>query len=471
MRGAKHTMTAEPEGSTQVDTRSYSERLHKVIPGGAHTYSRGDDQYPSNAPEILVSGKGAYVTDSVGRTLLDYGMGLRAVTLGYADERVNRAAQRGMELGVNLTRASVIELEAAERLVGLIDGADMVKFAKNGSNVTTAAVKLARAFTGRTFICVPRQHPFFSFDDWFIGATVLKRGIPETHHAATLLFDYGDIESLRALFDAYPGQIAGVMLEPATTVGPCGPCTRVNRLMPPTCSECPNRSDNFLVQVQDLCVNDGALFILDEMITGFRWHLKGAQHLYGVRPDLTTFGKGMANGFAVAALTGRREIMEVGGINRAGQERTFLISTTHGGEMASLAAFLETVNIYEQFGVTDHLWRYGARLLTGLEELAREAGVEQAFQIQGNGISMNYVTLGADGAPSLPLRTLFSQEMIRHGVLMPWIAPSFAHGETELDRTFEAARRALAVYALALEQGVDKFLQGPVIKPVFRQFN
>ena len=163
--------------------------------------------------------------------------------------------------------------------------------------------------------------------------------------------------------------------------------------------------------------------------------------------------------------------MEVGGINRAGQERTFLISTTHGGEMASLAAFLETVNIYEQFGVTDHLWRYGARLLTGLEELAREAGVEQAFQIQGNGISMNYVTLGADGAPSLPLRTLFSQEMIRHGVLMPWIAPSFAHGETELDRTFEAARRALAVYALALEQGVDKFLQGPVIKPVFRQFN
>lgn len=452
-------------------TQSYSKRLHKVIPGGAHTYSRGDDQYPSNAPEIMVSGKGAYVTAPDGRTLLDYGMGLRAVTLGYADERVNRAALRGMELGVNLTRASVIELEAAERLVSLIDGADMVKFAKNGSNVTTAAAKVARAYTGRTFVCVPRQHPFFSFDDWFIGATTLKRGIPEVHHATTLVFDYGDMTSLQALFDAHPGQIAGVMLEPATTVGPCGTCPRVDRLAPPTCAGCPERVDNFLVQVQALCRKDGAIFILDEMITGFRWHLKGAQHLYGVQPDLTTFGKGMANGFAVAALTGRREIMEVGAINRPGQERTFLVSTTHGGEMASLAAFLETVDIYEQCGVVDHLWRYGAQLLTGLESLAQEAGVAQAFQMQGNAISMNYVTLGADGAPSLPLRTLFSQEMIRHGVLMPWIAPSFAHGDAELDCTFEAARKALVVYAQALDQGVERFLEGPVIKPVFRQFN
>ena len=452
-------------------TLSYSERLHQVIPGGAHTYSRGDDQYPANAPEILVSGKGAYVSAPDGRTLLDYGMGLRAVTLGYADERVNRVAMRGMELGVNLTRASVIELEAAERLVSLIDGADMVKFAKNGSNVTTAAAKVARAYTGRTYICVPRQHPFFSFDDWFIGATALKRGIPEAHHATTLVFDYGDLASLQALFDAHPGQIAGVMLEPATTVGPCGACPRVDRLAPPACTGCPNRAGNFLVQVQALCRKDGALLILDEMITGFRWHIKGAQHLYGVYPDLTTFGKGMANGFAVAALTGRREIMEVGAIDRPGQERTFLVSTTHGGEMASLAAFLETVDIYEQCGVVDHLWRYGARLLTGLEALAREAGVAHAFQMQGNAISMNYVTLGSDGAPSLALRTLFSQEMIRNGVLMPWIAPSFAHGDAELERTFEAARKALSVYGQALEQGVDRFLQGPVIKPVFRQFN
>ena len=451
-------------------TPSFSERLHRVIPGGAHTYSRGDDQYPANAPEILVSGKGAYVKAADGRTLLDYGMGLRAVTLGYAFDRINQAAIRGMELGVNLTRASVIELEAAESLVSLIDGADMVKFAKNGSNVTTAAAKVARAYTGRPLICVPRQHPFFSFDDWFIGATLLTRGIPPEHHATTLLFDYGDIASLQALFDAHPGQIAGVMLEPATTVGPCDHCDGFDRMAPPRCAGC-DHAGNFLQQVQALCRGHSSLFILDEMITGFRWHLKGAQHLFGVTPDLTTFGKGMANGFAVAALVGRRDVMEVGAINRPGMERTFLVSTTHGGEMASLAAFLETVQVYKECAVVEHLWGYGARLLQGLETLAAEAGVAHAFQLQGNAISMNYATLDGKGESSMPLRTLFSQEMIRHGVFMPWIAPSFSHGDKELDLTLEAARKALAVYAQALEQGVKSFLQGPAIKPVFRKFN
>ena len=449
---------------------SYSERLHRVIPGGAHTYSRGDDQYPANAPEILVSGKGAYVTAADGRTLLDYGMGLRAVTLGYADERINRAAMRGMELGVNLTRASVLELEAAERIVDLIPGADMVKFAKNGSNATTAAAKVARASTGRRYICVPRQHPFFSFDDWFIGATALKRGIPDVHHATTLVFDYGDLASLQRLFAEHPGEIAGVMLEPATTVGPCDAAPGYDRLHPPT-PQVAHWPGNFLRQVQDLCRREGALFILDEMITGFRWDLQGAQKLFDVQPDLSTFGKGMANGFAVAALVGRREVMEVGAINKPGQERTFLVSTTHGGEMASLAAFLETVAVYEEKDVVRHLWDYGARLLTGLESLAREAGLSQSFQVQGSAVALNYVTLDAQGQPSLPLRTLFSQEMIRNGVLMPWIAQSFSHGDPELQRTLEAARKAFAVYAQALEGGVERFLQGPAIKPVFRQFN
>ena len=454
-----------------VSVPSYSERLHRVIPGGAHTYSRGDDQYPSNAPPILNSGKGAYVFTPEGGKLLDYGMGLRAVTLGYADERVNRAAAHGMSLGVNLTRASLIELEAAEALASLIDGADMVKFAKNGSNVTTAAAKVARAFTGRRYVCVPRQHPFFSFDDWFIGATVLKRGVPPQHHETTLLFDYGDMSSLKMVFDSHPGEIAAVMLEPATAVGPCMGCPVVDRLGPPNCRTCPTRQDNFLAQVQTLCRADGALFVLDEMITGFRWHLKGAQYLYGVEPDLTTFGKGMANGFSVAALVGRREVMETGAINRVGQERTFLVSTTHGGEMASLAAFMATLRIYQEQPVVEHLWRYGARLMTGLEAIARETGVEHSFQLQGNAISMNYATLDARGANSLPLRTLFSQEMIRGGVLMPWIAPSFSHGDAELELTLDAARKALAVYARALEGGVERFLIGPAIKPVFRQFN
>ncbi|MEC7298997.1 MAG: aminotransferase class III-fold pyridoxal phosphate-dependent enzyme, partial [Pseudomonadota bacterium] len=146
----------------KTDNQNLRQRLHNVIPGGAHTYSRGDDQFPENAPALLDRGKGAYVWDTEGRRYLDYGMALRSVTIGYADDRVNAAALDAMNRGVGLTRASMIELEAAERLCDLIPGAEMVKFAKNGSNVTTAAAKIARAYTGRRYICVPRQHPFFS---------------------------------------------------------------------------------------------------------------------------------------------------------------------------------------------------------------------------------------------------------------------------------------------------------------------
>src|SRR6185437_16505258 len=192
----------------------FSDRLHRVIPGGAHTYSRGDDQYPANAPEILARGEGAYVYDPAGRRYLDYGMGLRAVTLGYADPRVNAAAIAQIERGVNMTRPSLVELEAAEAIVDLIPAADMVKFGKNGSNVTTGAVKVARAVTGRRYVCVPRQHPFFSFDDWFIGSTVMARGVPEAVGAYTLAFDYGDIASLERLFAEHPGEIACVIMEP-----------------------------------------------------------------------------------------------------------------------------------------------------------------------------------------------------------------------------------------------------------------
>ena len=171
----------------------YRDRLHRVIPGGAHTYSRGDDQFPINAPAILEKGKGAYVWDADGNRFLDYGMGLRSVTLGYANDRVNQAAIRQIENGINLPRASLIELEAAERIVELIPAAEMVKFAKNGSNVTTAAVKIARAYTNKKYVCIAKQHPFFSFDDWFIGTTPIKQGIPEEVQQLSLTFNYGDI--------------------------------------------------------------------------------------------------------------------------------------------------------------------------------------------------------------------------------------------------------------------------------------
>jgi glutamate-1-semialdehyde 2,1-aminomutase len=450
---------------------SFSDRLHSVIPGGAHTYSRGDDQFPSNAPSILERGKGAYVWDPEGNRYLDYGMALRAVTLGYANERITQAAYAEMIKGVNLTRASLTELEAAEMIVELIPGAEMVKFAKNGSNVTTAAVKIARAYTGRRYVCIPRQHPFFSFDDWFIGTTPVKRGIPPDHYSSTLIFDYGDIKSLEKLFDEYTGQIACVMLEPATTLIPCPLVCEKNLTFQEPCSACPSRQEGFLHKVQKLCRRENALFILDEMITGFRWHLNGAQTYFGVEPDLSTFGKAMANGFSAVALTGKREFMEVGATQQEGMERTFLLSTTHGAEMVGLGAFMETVRVYREQDVVKHLWTYGRSLLDGMTVQAAKHGLENYFEMEGSAITMNYVTRDMHGNVSLPLRTLFSQEMVKRGVLMPWIAVSLAHTQHELSQTLEAVDGALKVYKDALYLGVERFLEGPPIRPVFRRVN
>ncbi|MEE2746383.1 MAG: glutamate-1-semialdehyde 2,1-aminomutase [Pseudomonadota bacterium] len=448
----------------------FQTRLNLVIPGGAHTYSRGQDQFPANAPQILSRGLGARVWDPEGNEYLDYGMALRAVTLGYANPRVNQAAIRQIENGNNLTRASVVELEAAELLTQIIPGAEMVKFAKNGSNATTAAAKIARAYTGKRFICVPRQQPFFSFDDWFIGTTPILRGVPQEHRSSTLMFDYNDIQSLQLLFDAYPGQIAAVMLEPATTVTPC--CINCQELTANSpCLRCPNKEKNFLHQVQALCGKEDALFILDEMITGFRWALEGASSYFGVKADLMTFGKGMANGFSIAAVVGRREVMEVGAIDKPGSERVFLLSSTHGGEMAGLGAFIETVNIYQEEDVCRKLWDFGLLLKNQVNDLAIELGIQDYFEIVGPGISLNYVTRDKFGDVCLEYRTLFSQEMLRNRVLMPWIAQSFSHNSEELDQTLCAAESALKVYVRAIEEGVDSYLDGPSIKPVFRKFN
>lgn len=446
----------------------YCDRLHDVIPGGAHTYSRGDDQFPHNVPSILEKGKGAYLWDPYENKYLDYGMGLRSVTLGYANERVNQAAFNEIQKGINLPRPSTVELKAAELMVNLIPSAHMVKFAKNGSNVTTAAVKIARAYTGKKYICIPRQHPFFSFDDWFIGTTAITKGVPSEISSLSLNFDYGDIESLQALFDKYPEQIAGVILEPATLITPCSQkCNKFNL----SCNGCPNQSNNFLHQVRRLCTRENALFILDEMITGFRWHLSGAQTFYGVEPDLSTFGKGMANGFSLAALVGKREYMELGSIRSINQERLFLLSTTHGGEMSALGAFIETVQIYKENDVINYIWTYGEKLFKGINSISQELGLIEYFYMIGTYPLMNYATKDREGNESLAFRTLFVQEMASHGVLISWISISLAHQDTELQITLNAVKKSLKKYVEALEIGIDKYLKSPVIKPVFRKYN
>jgi glutamate-1-semialdehyde 2,1-aminomutase len=451
---------------------NYQKRLLKAIPGGAHTYSRGYDQYPINAPHILERGSGSYVYDLNGNKFLDYGMALRAVNIGYAENQIDVAAINQIKNGNNLTCPSMIELEAAELLVDMIKSVDMVKFTKNGSSAVSAAVKLSRAFTGRNLIARCSEHPFFSYDDWFIGSTPLTRGIPQETIAQTKIFRYNDIDSLESLINQYPNQIACVILEPATqecpaideqTAGCCGQskCTRPY-------ASCAN---NYLQKVQSLCEKNGIVFILDEMITGFRWHINGAQHLYGVTPDLCTFGKAMANGFSVACVAGKREIMELGSIEHQGRERVFLLSTTHGAEMSGLGAFVETVKFMKQYNVVEHLWSYGARLKNIMHQKANEYDIADSFKVGGPACSPYYMTLDRSGVNSLELRTLFSQEMIKNGVLIPWIALCYRHGDEELLKTERALEASFSIYKKALQQGVDKYLQGPAIKPVFRKFN
>ena len=425
-------------------------RLHALVPGGAHTYARGDDQYPEGMAPIIERGEGCRVRDVDGNEFIEYGMGLRAVTLGHAYPSVVEAAARQMWLGGSFTRPARIELDAAEAFLGTIAGAEMVKFAKNGSDVTTAAVRLARAFTGRDLVAIPFEASFLSVDDWYIGATPMAAGIPQAIRDLTVRFHYNDLDSLRALFAEHPGRIACVMLEAASAT-----------LEP---------RDGYLAGLLELCHAEGALLVFDEMITGFRWHRGGAQAVYGVTPDLASFGKGIANGFAVSALAGRRDVMELGGL-RHDRERVFLLSTTHGPETHALAAAIEVMRLYRDEDVIGHLYRIGTRLADGFRDAAARNGVVDRVKVLGRPCNLVYATLDPDGNPSQPYRTLFLQELIRRGVLAPSLVVSYSHDEAAVDRTLEAIDGAMAVYRCALDEGIGRYLEGRPVKPVMRTYN
>jgi glutamate-1-semialdehyde 2,1-aminomutase len=422
---------------------------HALIPGGAHTYAKGDDQYPVLAPGYIVRGEGCHVWDADGNEFIEYGMGLRAVTLGHAYRSVVEAAYQQMLLGSNFTRPATIEVECAQELLALIDGAEMVKFAKDGSDTTTGAIRLARAFTGRDMVARCADHPFFSVDDWFIGNTPMSAGIPQAIRDLTVKFRYNDIQSLQDLFDEHPGKIACVIMEAETIVAPL---------------------TDFLHQVQRLCRKEGAVFILDEMITGFRWHLGGAQKYYDVVPDLSTFGKAMSNGFSLSALVGRKEIMELGGLHHD-KERVFLLSTTHGAENHSLAAAIETMRIYRREAVVEFLYSQGERLRSGINHEIQANDLGGFFEVLGKAPNLIYVTRDQEKKPSQEFRALFLQETIQRGLLMPSLVVSFSHTDAEVDRTIEVVGETLRVYRKALEDGVGKYLVGRPVKPVFRKFN
>lgn len=436
----------EPDAMDFSRSRALQPIAHRLIPGGSHTYAKGDDQYPVEAPGFIARGKGCHVWDVDGNEFIEYGMGLRSITLGHAYEPVVEAAHRQMQLGLNFNRPAPIEVDLATAMLDLIDGADMIKFAKNGSDVTTAAVKLARAFTGRDLIAICGDQPFFSVDDWFIGSTAMNAGIPQSTINLTLKFPYNDLAGLRALFDAHPGQIACVVMEAEAMTLP---------------------DPGYLQAVKNLCESQGAVLIFDEMITGFRWHIGGAQKFHGVVPHLSTFGKAMGNGFAIAALAGKREIMRLGGIDHD-QKRVFLLSTTHGAEGHVLTASLETIRIFRECGVVEFLWQQGERLRAGVNQVISRHQLQKHFDLAGRPCNLIYRTRDQQGAPSQPFRTLFMQELIRGGILAPSFVVSFSHTNEDIDRTIEVVDRALQVYAQALDQGVEQYLAGRPVKPVNR---
>jgi glutamate-1-semialdehyde 2,1-aminomutase len=426
-------------------SRELQERLRKVIPGGAHTYAKGSDQFPEQFPGVIVRGSGCHVWDADGNEFIEYGMGLRAVTLGHAYAPVVDAVQKSLPLGTNFTRPAAIELECAERFLEIVDGAEMVKFTKDGSTADTAALKLARAYTGRDLVAICAEHPFFSYDDWFICTTTMDGGIPDRFLTETVRFRYNDAESLRALFVAHPGRIAAVFLEPARATEPL---------------------PGFLETVQALCREHGAILVFDEMITGFRWHIGGAQKAYGVVPDLSTFGKAVANGFSLSILCGKRELMRLGSRERD-QDNVFLLSTTHGAETPSLAAAIATMAIYRKEPVVEHLHRQGERLRKGVSEAVAGRGLERHVELSGRPCNLLFGTRGPDGKPSQSFRTLFLQETLRRGIIMPSLVVSYSHTDEDIDRTIEAIDGALQVYARALADGTDPQLLGRPSRTVF----
>jgi len=427
--------------------RRLQSRAHELIPGGAHTYAKGDDQFPEIAPSHIVRGSGCHAWDVDGHEYIEYGMGLRSVTLGHGYQSVVDAVARCLPNGTNFTRPSVLEVECAEAFLRNIPGSQMVKFSKDGSDTTTAAVRLARAHTGRDLVARCTDQPFFSVDDWFIGSTAMNAGIPKATRDLTLGFRYNDLSDLQTLFANYPAQIACIILEAETTVPP---------------------APGYFAGLQRLCRENGVVFILDEMITGFRWHNGGAQAEYGIDPDLSTFGKGLGNGFSVSALAGKKEIMERGGISHSG-ERVFLLSTTHGAETHSLAAAIEVMHIYRTEPVVEHLHRVGSTLKTEINAIADKLGISAFFEVLGRPCNLVYATRDPQGQPSQDFRTLFLQELVKQGILAPSLVVSYSHGDSEISRTIAAVENALKIYSQALESSPARYLVGPSVRPVFRR--
>ena len=418
----------------------YLARAEKVIPALAQTFSKAPRYLVRGVyPAYLRRGEGGHVFDVDGNEYIDYILGLGPVTLGYNYPRVNEAIVRQLQDGISFSLPHPLEIELAELLTEVIPCAEMVRFSKTGSEVNSAAIRAARAYTGREKIAYCGYH---GWHEWYSVTTTRNKGIPIALRELILPFEYNDITSLEKLFEQHQGEIATVIMEPV-------------RLQPPL--------NSFLEKVRDLVHHNGALLIFDEIVSGFRMSLGGGQEYFGVTPDLATLGKGMANGMPMSAVVGKKEVMK--------EFEEVFFSTTFGGEALSLAASLATIQEMQQKKVIEHIWKIGERLTKGFNNLAKTLHVD-AISI-GFHCHPMFMLRDRRGTESPEVKSLFMQELVKRGILIHSGAINlcFSHDNNDIDRTLEAIEDALKIVRKAVAANkVGEMLEGEVFQPVFKRF-
>lgn len=415
------------------------ERALRTIPLGSQTFSKSKTQYPLGvSPFFIQRGRGSRVWDVDGNEYVDFINSLAAITLGYCDPDVDAAVRRQLEDGIIFSLPHPLEMEVAEQLVKLVPCAEMVRFGKNGSDATSGAIRLARAFTGRDHVAVCGYH---GWQDWYIGSTARNRGVPKATQELTHTWVYNNIDSLDKLFQTYPGQIAAVILEPMNVVEPL---------------------PGFLESVKELAHKHGAILIFDETVTGFRYAIGGAQAHFGVTPDLATFGKGLANGYPVSAVAGRADIMRL-------MEEVFF-SFTFGGEALSLAAALATMKKLEREPVTETLYRQGRKLLDKLAAIVNEAGASDFLSVAGNPTWSFLLIKDTENYSQWQIKTLFLQEMFARGILtIGSHNMSYSHSDADLNQLFAAYGEVIPILVDAVRnRKLEAMLRCESLQPLFK---
>ena len=411
----------------------------QLIPSAAQTYSKSYFYFTEGAaPAFLDRGNGAYVWDVDGNKFTDFILGLGPVTLGYNDAHVNQAIIEQLSKGMSFTLPIELEVELAQKLVDLIPCAEMVKFVKNGSDATAAAIRLARGYTNREIVLCSGYH---GYQEWYVGTTDNDKGVPVGVKNLTKKFDYNDIESVQKLFETYQNQVAAVILEPVQSEEP---------------------KDNFLHKLRALCDQHGAVLIFDEVVTGFRMAIGGAQEVYNVTPDLASFGKGMANGAALSLVCGKRDIMKL-------IDEGVFISTTFGGEGTALAASLKTIEILQIPGNMEYILNLGNTFLNGVTSLIEQHQLKEVASTYGASPHCGATFKDVGSISSKELLTLFQQEHLERGILSLGVNNfCLAHTMEDVNACLAAVDAAFAKIKTAIEVGsVKGMLHGELIRPIF----